>query len=127
MKPAQTGRNKFDQHLGVSSMATDYHEGRIILPYGTQDARRKTEALVRQLINWTGDIGPQKTGTSDIRMASWFPFATIIRAWKKAALAAVVEAQDTTPHNSYPDYVGGSYDEAPWDPVGYPTEIAGTG
>lgn len=127
MKPAQTGRNKFDQHLGVSSMAADYHEGRIILPYATLEAKRKSESLIRQLVNFTGDTGPVKAGTSDIRMASWFPFATIIRRWKKEAMAAASPAPAAAPANSYPGYVGSDYAELPWPAIGYPTETLGAG
>lgn len=125
MKPTTTGRNKHDQALGLSGMAQDYHDGKVILPYGTIEARRKTDALIRQLVNWTGDSGPTKAGKSDILMASWFPHATYIRRWLKEARAEVV--QNPPPVSSYPDYVGGSYSEIPWPAAGYPSKYPETG
>lgn len=119
MKPASTqNKNKFDQWLGLTAMATDYHEGRVILPYATTEARRKTDSLVRQLVNWTGDTGPTKAGKSDILMASWFPFATVIRRWLKQARAEAAEASPV-PINSYPTYGQPTYDQLPWPAASY--------
>ena len=84
MKPTSTGaKNKHSRELGVSTMAPDFHEGRVILPYATIEARRKVDGFIRQLVNWTGDTGPTRTGKSDILMAAWFPHATVIRRFNK--------------------------------------------
>jgi hypothetical protein len=76
IRPHTTGKNKHDPESGISSMATWYHAGRISLPYGTSEARRKTNMLLRQLELWTSD-GLAKRGKTDIKMAHWFPFPRI--------------------------------------------------
>jgi len=81
VRPYTTGRNKTDPEIGISSMAPWYHEGRVNLPYGTAGARDKVNLLLGQLQNWTTD-GSRRKGRgrlTDIKMASWFPFPTIIK------------------------------------------------
>jgi hypothetical protein len=81
VKPYRTGRNKQDPELGLSAMAPLYHSGRINLPYGTRAARVKVDSLLRQLQNWTTE-GKSRRGKTDIKMASWFPFPTILH-WNR--------------------------------------------
>ena len=81
VRPYRTGKNKQDPELGLSAMAPLYHGGRINLPYGTRGARVKVDALLRQLQNWTTE-GKSRRGKTDIKMASWFPFPTILH-WNK--------------------------------------------
>ena len=97
VKGHTTGKNKQDKELGLSSMAPFYHEGLINLPYGTAEARRKVNLLIRQLQNWTTE-GRAVKGKSDIKMASWFPFPTILK-WKKETNKLVLNDQGT---GSYP-------------------------
>ena len=83
VRPYHTGLNKTDAEIGISSMAPWYHSGRIVLPYGTAEARKKVNMLLRQLELWTTDgIVRGRGRKTDIKMASWFPFPTIIR-WLK--------------------------------------------
>jgi hypothetical protein len=77
-----TGKNKQDPELGISSMAPFLHDGTISLPYGTAEARDKTERYLRQLELWTTD-GVRAGGLTDIKMASWFPFPRLIRLMRK--------------------------------------------
>jgi hypothetical protein len=77
-----TGKNKQDPELGISSMAPFLHDGTINLPYGTAEARDKTERYLRQLELWTTD-GVRSGGLTDIKMASWFPFPRLIRLMRK--------------------------------------------
>ena len=116
IKPTTTGMNKQDPELGISSMAPWFHDGTIVLPYGTHAARTKVNAYLRQLEMWTTDgVLRGKGRKSDIKMAAWFPFPSIIK-WR---------AQDRTlnvaenPESSYPGI--SSFSQAPWGETGYPT------
>ncbi|MHA1812869.1 MAG: hypothetical protein ACTSYX_05470, partial [Candidatus Thorarchaeota archaeon] len=108
MKPHTTGNNKHDPESGISAMATWYHQGKINLPYGTAEARRKTNLLLRQLELWTSD-GLAKKGKTDIKMAHWFPFPRIQRWAKRAAKPSL----RLTSQQSYPS-VGRNMNSAPW-------------
>jgi hypothetical protein len=82
VRPHHTGKNKQSYALGLTAMAPLYHAGRINLPYGTVEARRKTNVLLRQLENWTLDGEAGRRRKTDVRMASWFPFPTMLK-WNK--------------------------------------------
>ena len=113
VKPHTTGMNKHDPETGVSSMAAWYHVGRINLPYGTPTARRKVRQLLNELELWSSD-GMRKKGTSDIKMAHWFPFPRIQRWFtteKKPKLELVGD-------QSYPGIE--SFNDAPWGSTTYP-------
>lgn len=99
VKPHTTGNNKHDPESGISSMAVWYHSGRISLPYGNAAARRKTNALLRQLELWTSD-GLRKKGKTDIKMASWFPFPNI-QKWAREQRGEI--KLELTSGQSYPD------------------------
>ena len=113
IKPFRTGRNKMDPELGISSMAPFYHSGQIDLPYGTSEARKKTNMLLRQLELWTTDGVVKKHSKTDIKMASWFPFPYFIKMMKEDKKATL----NIGPESSYPGY--GNYTEAPWGTTQY--------
>jgi len=112
VKPHTTGMNKHDPESGLSSMAIWYHAGKVSLPYGTPAARRKTRRLLTQLQNWTSD-GFSKRGKTDIKMAHWLPFPTIVKWGKDERKLTLVESNEA----SYPGY---DYDHAPWPDTIYP-------
>ena len=114
VKPHTTGMNKHDPESGISSMASWYHTGRISLPYGTGEARRKTHGLLRQLELWTSD-GLSKRGKTDIKMAHWLPFPTVTK-WSVSANEVHLRE---SPESSYPGV--SSFSQAPWGETGYPT------
>ena len=115
IKPTTTGMNKQDPELGISSMAPWFHDGTIILPYGTHAARTKVNAYLRQLEMWTTDgVLRGSKRKSDIKMASWFPFPTIIK-WR--AQDRTLEVREN-PESSYPGI--SSFQQAPWNETRYP-------
>jgi hypothetical protein len=113
VKPHTTGMNKHDPESGISSMASWYHTGRISLPYGTAEARRKTHGLLRQLELWTSD-GLSKRGKTDIKMAHWLPFPTITK-WSISANEVHLQIDK---EGSYPGIT--SFGQAPWAETQYP-------
>jgi len=108
IKSHTTGHNKQDPESGISAMAPWYHSGRISLPYGTAEARRKTNLLLRQLELWTSD-GLARKGKTDIKMAHWFPFPRIMR-WAKRDRKAKLRL---TSQQSFPS-IGRNMNSAPW-------------
>jgi hypothetical protein len=109
-----TGNNKHDPESGISSMAAWYHAGRINLPYGSPSARKKTNALLRQLELWTSD-GLKKRGKTDIKMSHWFPFPRIQRWYRQdeGEIELVL-----TSDQSYPAL--DTFSESPWGYTAYP-------
>ena len=105
ISPHTTGRNKQDPELGISSMAQFYHNGTINLPYGTAEARSKTEVLLRQLELWTTDGVRRGAGQTDIKMASWFPFPRLIRRMRTDTVQTTIHEPATS---SYPHVAGGN-------------------
>lgn len=79
IKPYRTGKNKQDPEFGISSMAPWYHGGKVNLPFGTKRARVKVNKLLRQLELWTTEGVKKKHAKTDIKMAQWFPFPTIVK------------------------------------------------
>ncbi len=114
VEPHTTGKNKQDKSLGLTSMAPKYHTGFINLPYGTPEAKKLTNELVRQLGLWTSD-GEQggRNRKTDLRMASWFPFPKIQLALRDPISGEI----DYEYEQSYPGVVG--FDEMPWQ-TAYP-------
>ena len=108
IKEHSTGKNKQDAELGISTLAPLYENGTIDLPYGTNEARRKTNSLLRQLELWTTDGVKNRKAKTDIKMAMWFPFVgkiwSFIREHKIPNLHISNES-------SYPDE---GHDESPW-------------
>ena len=113
IKPHTTGQNKHDPQFGISSMAAWYHSGRINLPYGTPEARRKVNILLRQLELWTTD-GLTGKGKTDVKMASWLPFPRMQRWQYEADDVELVLVSD----QSYPGI--GDSNSAPWGYTAYP-------
>jgi len=109
-----TGKNKQDPELGISSMAPWYHQGRISLPYGTAEARMKVNMLLRQLELWTTDGISNKKALTDIKMASWFPFPTIVKWGNRDRSVSLNIASGS----SYPGY--GQATQSPWGHTAYP-------
>lgn len=114
--PHTTGRNKHDPELGISSMAPDFHSGRINLPYGDATSRRKVNEYLAQLALWTTD-GLAKRGRTDIKMASWLPWARLQLLSRKARATEPSVVKQTG--NPYPvSYPGidrfSSMDTTPW-------------
>jgi hypothetical protein len=114
IKDHNTGGNKKDAELGISSMAPRYHDGRISLPHGTVKARQKVNRLLRQLELWTSDGIVKKSAKTDIKMASWFPFPYFVKLERKDRTASLHVASES----SYPGY--GNYTESPWQQTQYP-------
>ena len=114
IKDHNTGGNKKDAELGISSMAPRYHDGRIRLPFGTVAARQKVNRLLRQLELWTSDGIVKKSAKTDIKMASWFPFPYFVKLERKDRKSTLRIA----PESSYQNY--GDYTEAPWSQTQYP-------
>lgn len=110
---ATTGGNKHDPAFGISSMASWYHSGRINLPYGTPEARRKVNVLLRQLELWTSD-GLTGKGKTDVKMASWLPFPRMQR-WQYDTDDVELELVS---EQSYPGI--GRNNQAPWGYTNYP-------
>ena len=117
IRPTHTGKNKNDPHFGVAGMASLFHEGKIILPYHSMEARRKTDAYIRQLVNFTDDAKIQRRTTSDILMAAWFPHSTVIKKWRREERGARVSQ---TAEVSFPGYSQLDKRTLPWGPTGYP-------
>lgn len=86
-----TGQNKWDPNLGVSSLARLFGRGLIDLPYATQDAQRKTDLYINQLLAF--EAGPLQRSLSDLVMASWFPQPTL-RSWRMDHLATAAQERD---------------------------------
>lgn len=116
IKGHDTGKSKHDKDFGVTKTADLYHNGHVVLPYGTPEAQRKTNKLITQLTNFTGDR-PKKAGKSDILMASWFPFAEVIRKWKRDERVERIRQNEPV---SYPGYVSSQMTAVPWTPTIYP-------
>ena len=120
IKPTHTGKNKNDKDFGVAGMATLFHEGRVVLPYATMAARRKSDAYIRQLVNFTGEsakAGHNRKTASDILMAAWFPFSTVIRKWKREERRSTVTVSTDV---SYPGYSQLDENTLPWGSTPYP-------
>jgi hypothetical protein len=115
VKDHNTGKNKKDAELGISSMAPMYHSGSIDLPFGTNEARRKTNMLLRQLELWTTDGVTNKKAKTDVKMAQWFPWAGKIQAFTKEQQIPTLHIQDDA------SYAGiSSFSNAPWNATQYP-------
>ncbi len=66
VKPHQTGRNKTQPEIGVESMAGLVESGKLRIPYGNAESRRKSDELINQLIRYP------YFSLSDLVMALWF-------------------------------------------------------
>ena len=101
--------NKHDAELGISATAPWYEDGTIDLPYGTAEARKKVNMLLRQLELWTTDGIPRgRNVKTDIKMASWFPFPDILR-WARAERQVALQLSE---EQSYPGI--SSFNQSGW-------------
>lgn len=115
LEPHETQGNKHDAFFGVGSMRRKYGaEGRpsiVNLPYGTPEARVKTERYVDQCLNFTDNAQSFRNRTTDELMASWFP-QTVIRRLRSEALAAASAVDD---ERSYSGFDMSDYDSEMWN------------
>jgi hypothetical protein len=78
-----TGINKYDERIGVASMAESFMRGDIILPWAADDrTRHEVGELVKQLKAWK----PFKRGNKlrqDRVMALWFVWVLWRNRWKR--------------------------------------------
>jgi hypothetical protein len=70
--------------------------------------------LLRQLELWTTDGVKSKRSLTDIKMASWFPFPSIVK-WGNQDRDVDIQISE---ESSYPGY--GQVSTAPWGHTGYP-------
>lgn len=77
-----TGRNKNDVAMGVTSMSMLFAGGKINLPYGDEVSRRKVDAYAKQLRNYSTAWRPQAHVPMDIVMAAWLPEARV-QSWQR--------------------------------------------
>lgn len=68
----RTSENKYDENVGIPSMATDFMRGQIELPWAIeQESKNEYDKLIDELYMWR----PNKKGThlrQDLVMALWF-------------------------------------------------------
>jgi hypothetical protein len=78
IRPHITRGQKLDQVFGVASMDQSFKAGKIRIPYGDDETRRRMSPLIGQLRAWRPDI-KTKNLTQDLVMALWF----VHRYWMK--------------------------------------------
>ena len=68
-----TGVNKYDELYGVGAMNRLIIAGQMNFPYGTPDARLKSDLWRRQALSFSDEQRLNRKRRTDILMASWFP------------------------------------------------------
>ncbi len=124
-----TGRNKWDKRVGVTALSTQFKEfvtyenpqnkqmetmRRIDMPYGTPEAKAKTDLYIAQAVHFSQNANKPAGGLSgyksDVVMASWFPMKAI-RRW-------VVEDAAEVEYDYVPTFGGFTpqmdYHKPPW-------------
>lgn len=120
----QTGNEKWDKHIGVTAMASLFAEDvternpvtgleatvpKVDLPYGTPEAKAKTDLLVAQATHFSQAASQNRNARvgykSDVLMAAWFPLK-VIRNWGRQAHPEKV-------YQYAPAF--GSFDRVSWD------------
>lgn len=85
VRPHHTGWSKYDENLGVASMATSFNMGEIIIPYAADDfTRHWADEATRQLLSWR----PYQKGAllrQDMVMTLWFGWLL----WRQRSKEAV--------------------------------------
>lgn len=82
-----TGRNKWDERMGVPKTAEHFKAGRINLPYGDAETREKVEQYIHQLVNFTTNVSSHRaTYKTDLVMAGWVP-EKVIMGWQQDYIA----------------------------------------
>lgn len=111
----QTYTNKWDEHIGLSSLVPMFLEDEISLPYMDTPSRQKTDMYRNQLIHFTNvkRMGNRSKGLkSDLVMASWFPMDAIRRARSQQIAEMGV---DYSP--GYSSFGESEWNTAPWSIV----------
>lgn len=111
VEPHRTGTNKWDNHLGVSTLRPLFRDQKITLPYANSVSVTKSDLYQRQLVRFSdAPRNRNRTGDKDdVVMASWFPMTVIRRARMEYVGEAGVEYEQ-----SYAGYRGSSWNSAPW-------------
>lgn len=87
--------NKFDKHMGVTSMVPLFERGLINLPYGDAVSQQTVEPYINQLVNYADQRSNHMTNwPTDLVMAGWFPEKTI-QSWQHQQVAAMAVDYDT--------------------------------
>lgn len=107
--PHTTGRNKTDPQYGVGAMSGLYRDKLINLPYGSAEAKEKTELLVRQAVRFSNDRTTNRKRLTDALMASWFP-QRIIENWKREQTEGIKMQYEPM----FADYRGDQLVDVPW-------------
>lgn len=118
IEPTHTGKVKHDPDFGVAAMASEYHEGKINLPYAGREAQRKVDLLIKELTVFTSESKVQRRNQSDILMAHWFPWSRVIKRWRIEGFGE--KKVQTNYHPSYSglrSVTGASH--APWGGTNY--------
>ncbi len=72
VRPHMTGLNKYDQNIGIASMARDFRRGAVELPYAGDEATRHTiDAFITELKAWRPYVKGNRL-RQDRLMALWF-------------------------------------------------------
>lgn len=94
----QTGKNKMDDLIGITSMAGSFLRHEIDIPWGTHEARETFEPLCEELLRWRFDI-PTKQLRQDEVMKLWFMWLEWER--QKGQLACRIDRRVTRRGLSY--------------------------
>lgn len=103
IRPHLTGWNKYDDEIGVASMATSWGRGELETPYADdRDTRFWTDELERQALSWKPNQGTGRKNSGanlrqDLLMVTWFAWllwrqrgksdtGTKHTAWKRTGL-----------------------------------------
>lgn len=90
IKGYNTGKEKFDQMIGVNSLATEFENGKWILPYGNDP---RTRQLIDILTDEMVKFGKGHTG--DILMALWFANTAMREISKKMGTGVKINITNT--------------------------------
>lgn len=80
LRPHNTGMNKYDDEVGVASMATSFVRDEIVTPWASDDLTRHwTGEFERQLMSWKPNVSARANGRfkgsilrQDMVMVAWF-------------------------------------------------------
>lgn len=80
VRPHNTGMNKYDDEVGVASMATSFVRDEIVTPWASDDLTRHwTGEFERQLMSWKPNVSARANGRfkgsilrQDMVMVAWF-------------------------------------------------------
>lgn len=104
-----TGSQKADPHFGVGAMSRLFRDNLVDLPYGTGEARQKTDLFLQQAYNFTADGTVQRKRKSDVLMAAWFPQKAIRRTMREQQASVDVDYEPM-----FSGYQMSDWNEVPW-------------